>query len=322
MGVGLFYYTLVVMLLTILAGAVLFASYIVDRKRTHLTAFCCAIVYFFDVALVLRSSLKSHTGVDPPPSEAPYLINSPIESVIYGALVFATLWAIVLLYLAWDLRLLAIPVSLFILASTVVYLGISDLRLRAFWFFTMRTLSFLILVAFVTGVYTFSRSRVARRMLARQRLLYFVALPLVLAEVAWNLVFIIFRDSSTALVNFLDMATERNFIENILMLFFFYFMVARSIPLLKLHYEQPPVKQKCRDENFLHEVALMYAKNKGLSPREREVFLKILAGNTNQEIASSLYINVSTVKVHVHNILKKTDTHSRSELVSDFWHHA
>lgn len=50
-----------------------------------------------------------------------------------------------------------------------------------------------------------------------------------------------------------------------------------------------------------------------LTPRELEVLELIGEGLTNQEIADKLYIEVGTVKNHVHNILKKLDVASRED---------
>lgn len=50
-----------------------------------------------------------------------------------------------------------------------------------------------------------------------------------------------------------------------------------------------------------------------LTPRELEVLELIGQGLTNQEIAEQLYIEVGTVKNHVHNILKKLDVASRED---------
>lgn len=50
-----------------------------------------------------------------------------------------------------------------------------------------------------------------------------------------------------------------------------------------------------------------------LTPREVEVLQHIGQGKTNQEISEALFIEVGTVKNHVHNILKKLDVSSREE---------
>jgi two-component system NarL family response regulator len=50
-----------------------------------------------------------------------------------------------------------------------------------------------------------------------------------------------------------------------------------------------------------------------LTPREREVLGLIGEEYSNQQIADKLFIEVGTVKNHVHNILKKLDVSSRHE---------
>jgi DNA-binding NarL/FixJ family response regulator len=50
-----------------------------------------------------------------------------------------------------------------------------------------------------------------------------------------------------------------------------------------------------------------------LTPRELEVLELISEGLSNQEIADQLYIEIGTVKNHVHNILKKLDVATREE---------
>jgi two-component system, NarL family, nitrate/nitrite response regulator NarL len=50
-----------------------------------------------------------------------------------------------------------------------------------------------------------------------------------------------------------------------------------------------------------------------LTPREREVIKLIDAGLSNQEIARRLFIELPTVKSHVHNILEKLRVHRRAD---------
>ena len=53
-----------------------------------------------------------------------------------------------------------------------------------------------------------------------------------------------------------------------------------------------------------------------LTPREREVLHCIGQGCTNQEIASTLLVELGTVKNHVHSILEKLNVSNRDEAAS------
>ena len=53
----------------------------------------------------------------------------------------------------------------------------------------------------------------------------------------------------------------------------------------------------------------------GFSSREIEVADLIVAGFTNAQIANALFISMSTVKSHVHNVMRKADINSRWELI-------
>jgi DNA-binding NarL/FixJ family response regulator len=53
-----------------------------------------------------------------------------------------------------------------------------------------------------------------------------------------------------------------------------------------------------------------------LTPREVEVIQLLAQGLTNQEIAQRLIVAESTVKTHIRNVLRKTHTHNRTEIVA------
>jgi two-component system nitrate/nitrite response regulator NarL len=52
-----------------------------------------------------------------------------------------------------------------------------------------------------------------------------------------------------------------------------------------------------------------------MSPRHREVFQGLRAGQSNKAIARSLGISVATVKLHVQAIFRLTGAHNRTEAV-------
>ncbi|MFW2334420.1 helix-turn-helix transcriptional regulator [Ilumatobacter sp.] len=56
-----------------------------------------------------------------------------------------------------------------------------------------------------------------------------------------------------------------------------------------------------------------------LSPREREVVTLAAAGMSNQQIATTLFVSVATVKDHMHSVLKKTGLESRTQVVAAWY---
>lgn len=50
---------------------------------------------------------------------------------------------------------------------------------------------------------------------------------------------------------------------------------------------------------------------KGLSPRETEVLTRIMAGDSTDQIAHTMYVSQSTVKAFVQRIYTKLDVHNR-----------
>jgi ligand-binding sensor domain-containing protein/DNA-binding CsgD family transcriptional regulator len=61
-----------------------------------------------------------------------------------------------------------------------------------------------------------------------------------------------------------------------------------------------------------------YGDRFGLSAREQEIILFVLAGNSNKEIEDKLFIAESTVKNHIYSIYRKLDVKNRAQLVAFF----
>jgi len=53
-----------------------------------------------------------------------------------------------------------------------------------------------------------------------------------------------------------------------------------------------------------------------LTEREQEVFKLVVQGNSNQQIADSLVISITTVKAHISSILSKLQVSSRAEAIA------
>ena len=66
------------------------------------------------------------------------------------------------------------------------------------------------------------------------------------------------------------------------------------------------------------EIFNSFASRHDLSAREREVRRLLLEEKSNSEIAESLIVSDSTVKYHIHNLLKKTGCKNRLELITRY----
>ena len=68
------------------------------------------------------------------------------------------------------------------------------------------------------------------------------------------------------------------------------------------------------DRNFIQNTSLVSELK--LSKRELEILSLLAEGHTNQEIATKLFVSLSTVKTHNQNIFEKLDVKSRIQAVS------
>jgi LuxR family transcriptional regulator, maltose regulon positive regulatory protein len=53
-----------------------------------------------------------------------------------------------------------------------------------------------------------------------------------------------------------------------------------------------------------------------LTAREREILRLLVAGASNREVASQLFITTSTVKGHVHHIIAKLGVKGRTQAIA------
>ena len=81
------------------------------------------------------------------------------------------------------------------------------------------------------------------------------------------------------------------------------------LDILKSHLTNMVIRCISSDEKPIH------IDNELLTAREKEITELILKGYTNEEIAETLYITVSTTKKHVYNIFNKYGVNNRMSLI-------
>jgi ATP/maltotriose-dependent transcriptional regulator MalT len=68
-----------------------------------------------------------------------------------------------------------------------------------------------------------------------------------------------------------------------------------------------------RNENFILDTSLISQLE--LSKRELEILSFLAQGHSNQEIATKLFVSISTVKTHIQNLFEKLDVKRRIQAV-------
>lgn len=312
-----FHFTLFVLLASILASATCLSAYLVSRKRMMLLVFIAFLFYFFDVAFVFQDDFV--ISLDGGSFGPLYILTRSIGSIIAGGGFLISFWLLVCDYLGEKRRaLLVIPGIVFVIVSALSLVLIPEGDLQRFVFYTMRTLMLFWMLLFATFHYVFSHDEVERARLKRHLWLYIVLWVLGFAVIGFDAgQFLSIGPAADARIR--SFGIERNYMENILMLIVAFVACRDAVRSLSLRFERPMTNEGGRQGELINQNLRLYGKRHQLSEREQEVLSYVLLGYDNQNIASTMHLALSTVKVHVHNILQKTGQPGRQDLIRDFW---
>ncbi len=317
MGFVLFYYTLFVMLASILASATCLSAYLVSHRREMMFAVFGFLFYFFDVAWVLQDDFAllgdlQVVGV--------FVIVRSLVFVVTGGGCLMAFWLLLCNYLGGTNRALRVVQGVvYVLGSIAALTLLPDGNVQRFVFYTTRAMLLFWMLLYVGFRYFSSKDEVERNRCAvidgstcgvgggaahgpgGRELFFLVREPN--SIVMWPRTFV----------------PERNFMENVLMLSLAFFACRDAFQVLSMRFERPPMHGGEVQDARISENLMVYGKRHQLSEREQEVLHLVLLGNDNQNIASTMHLALSTVKVHVHNILQKTGQPNRQALTQDFW---
>lgn len=314
----LFYYTLIVMLAVIMTAAACTASYLVSRTRALLLAAVGFLSYFFDVAIVFQDDfLLSHHVID---QAGPFLIGSPVAAVAFGGGALTALWLVACEYLeVRSMPVRAVPGILFVGMSFAVLAFMEPSYARMFCFYSMREVFLAGVLLFAAARYLHVRDGAWRVRVRRFGRIYAALWVLTVLIVAENVAFQLAFPRGTAIGDALPFFPERNFAENLLVLCCAFVACRSAWRNLAVRHEAPPRRGGSTVQAFVDEHLTAYCALRALTPRESEVLRLVLLGKDNQNIATALHLAPGTVKVHVHNILQKTNAENRQALLQDFW---
>ncbi|MEG1831622.1 MAG: helix-turn-helix transcriptional regulator [Raoultibacter sp.] len=313
---ALFYYTLCMLLVTILAAASCLSVFFVSHKRLAFFAFLGFLFYFFDVALVLQNDFATIAGIGNDPT---YLFITSLTTIVTGLGFLGSFWFLICDYLNEHRRAIIIAPCLIFALGSFAMLAFSENDLQQFLFYTMRSLFLYWMLGYAGVHYLRKKDPLEKSQLQRYRWLYVVLWVFGLLVLVEDVFFFLIFDPAQITFGPRSDSLNRNFSENLLMLCCMIFACRGAYRVLSLRFKHPAKYSNEQQESLVDDTIALYGQRHKLSQREQEVLNLVLLGKDNQNIASTMNLSLSTVKVHVHNILQKTKQANRQELTQDFW---
>lgn len=320
MEISFYFYTILIMLVCIVAGSICLSAYFVSRKISYLYATSFFLFYFLDLALIFQYEyLEQNVSYQ---LDTFYVIDHPLVKTLFAVGVMESLWLIIGDYL--DERrvvLKVMPGILFVATSLLLASLAPDGPLKQWCFYGLRQVFLIWCLCFSLFRYRRAKTEVDRVRMRRQRLLFIFTVVLtfcILAEDTFMI--LVWNPTAAAAVSLLPLyISERNFSENFLMVVFASVALREGAETLRLRSKEPPESDNPALQQHIDGLLPCYSQRHGLTVRESVVLELVLLGKDNQNIASELQLAVGTMKAHVHNILKKTGYASRYDLARDFW---
>ncbi|HIR01384.1 MAG TPA: helix-turn-helix transcriptional regulator [Candidatus Aveggerthella stercoripullorum] len=214
-----------------------------------------------------------------------------------------------------------LPAVVFVAVSVIILLvpTVTD-QVQKWAFYSVRSGFLLWMVLFSVLEY---RSTDADAIKARykRKLIWLVAFAaLVACTFAEDTVVMLLLDPNVVpFETVLQYLYRRNTSETILVMLLVAYAIYQSFQALELKVEEAPSASEKGFQAQARDLLPYFSKRHGLTPREQEILSFVVDGADNFQIARELQLAVGTVKTHVHNIFKKTESRSREELIRKFW---
>lgn len=318
METAFYVYTIIVMLVSVVAGAMALAAYFVSRKRAYAYAVAFFFSYFIDLALVFQNEyLAQNVAFE---MDTFYNVQAPLLKIVLSACSLGSLWLIVCdRFGGKNVVFLAAPVIGYLFVVLLIALFGDSSPMTQFFFYEMRQV-FLLWIGIYAAWRYFHIELNAERMRLKRYAPIVVATMCLVLLITLEDVYMILVLKPENMGGLLPLyLSERNFSENIMLFFFAFVSLKASARMLQLRFIEPPVADTEVRKRHIDDLLPSYCVRHGLTSREREVLALVLDGKDNQNIANDLQLALGTVKAHTHNILKKTGSSNRQQLIQDFW---
>ncbi len=320
-GLALFDYTILRLVVFIFLASFCLSAFIVSHRKTMLLACLGSFFYFLDAALTVHDDF-AYVSNTVPYAGVGTLFLAEIPNLFAGAGCLMCFWLLACCVLDIENRPYRLfPLVFYLAISVSIFFSVSSDPMRSFFYYSMRMVFVWWILGNIGIRYIEEPSLQVRLGSPSKRVIYLVFWLLSFAVVVEDLFGFFLIDKRHAALLASWGIPGRNYTENIFVLFAMILAVRDALKTLAIRFNAPPVGEAANSDLAVltKERILMFSGAYGLTPREREILTHLMNGEGYQQIASSLTLSLSTVKVHGHNILQKAGVHSRRELTKLFW---
>ena len=318
MNAVFFFYTITLIVICVITAAISIAAYASTRRQIFIYACGLFAVYAIEMCTIFFSEYTSQ-NITLSPSDF-YSIDSACARTISAAFALQFMWLIILDIIdVHSGSVKCLPIVYFTIASFFIIIALPECAFTQFVYYTLRQVFLAGALLYTAYTYKMSNSPELKTRLLKLKSCFVVLTVLVFAITLEDAIMIFLVNPKSIGVLMPLYISNRNFSENILIVFSAAVTFTYSYRVLSIRIKETPQKKNGDLERHAADIIPFYKNEYDLSQRECEVLAELVLSKTNREIADKLFLAVGTVKTHVHNILSKTDKKNREELIEDFW---
>ena len=322
-----FIYTIAIMAIAVMACSSSVTVWVLTNRKDCLVAAAGFLAYMFDVGTILFDEYIREKPVMLEYFDAG--LTHPIANIVLRVAIITFLWLWIALRVHAKVErrhVVVFAIACTVLLALVAPIGpfAGTLRSMAFW-----GLSDVLVIGALIFAWWWRNNKAGetdRLSIDRSKVTFLVALGMAVLVLCEDLVNILVIDASATeglVREFYWHLTERNLMENLLMVFCAVQMMRYNRDVMQVFSRHPmesaeKVEQATQHRDFESRL-LRFADDHGMSKREREVLGLAIEGKDTQGIATELFISTGTVKAHMHRIYTKAGVENRQDLIAAFW---
>ncbi len=302
-------------------AGVVASAFMVSRNRDFLYVFVFFVCYAFDLALIfLYEYFGTNAAFD---ISNYYNITYPWARIVLGLIALESLWSFTRNYFGEKQKTLVYgPSVIYVILSSIFAFFLSPSPLAQWLFFSTRQVFLFWILGYALWKYLHTIDLIEKTRIERHKNFFIAAVILTVVVLIEDTIVILLIPPHISMKGPISLLylSERNFSENILAMLLAAVCLRKASHTLRLRFDEPPLLLNSSEGNEqVEELVPVFAKKHNLTARETEILYMVLAGMDNRHIAGDLKVALGTVKTHVHNILKKTESANRQELAQRFW---